>query len=110
MDGREPEVRPEDVLVLVRHPFGDVWATLAAWREHGPGSRLLVRPVAAKSRLTGESLPVTMIPLPYRNDDESRAAVRRGEFPVPWGRPFETGAYVCGPFPPGPGRPSGPSG
>ena len=84
MGGEERELRPDDVEVLIRHPFGDVWPTLAAWMEHGPGPRVELRPVAARSRLTSEALPLSMVPLRYRNDAESRAAIERGEFTDPW--------------------------
>ncbi|TPQ18064.1 hypothetical protein [Streptomyces sporangiiformans] len=87
MDGEEPDVRAEDVLVLIQHPFGDLWPTLATWMDRGPGPRRGLRPVAARSRLTGEMLPLTVIPLRYRNDDESRAAIQRGEFTDPWADP-----------------------
>jgi hypothetical protein len=84
MEGEGTWIRPEDVLVLIQHPFGDMWPTLAEWMERGPGPRKGLRPVAARSRLTGEELPLTVIPLPYRNDDQSRAAIRRGELTDPW--------------------------
>ncbi|MBO2465190.1 hypothetical protein [Actinomadura violacea] len=84
MGGEEAQVRPEDVLVLIQHPFGDTWPTLTEWMEYGPGPRKGLRPVAARSRLTGEELPLTVIPLPYRNDEESRAAIQRGELADPW--------------------------
>ncbi|SRR6266496_1582071 len=80
----EAEVRPEDVEVLIQHNFGDLWPTLAAWMKHGPGPRVGLRPVAARSRLTGEELPLSVVPLRYRNDAESRAAIERGEFTDPW--------------------------
>jgi hypothetical protein len=90
MDGQEPRLSPEDVLVLIRHPFGDLWPTLAEWMERGPGHRYRLRPVAARSRVTGEELPLTVVPLPYRNDEGSRAAIERGDFPDPWARPSES--------------------
>ncbi|WP_433244883.1 hypothetical protein [Actinomadura nitritigenes] len=84
MDSEEARVQPEDVLVLIQHPFGDIWPTLAEWMQDGPGPRKGLRPVAARSRLTGEDLPLMVIPLPYRNDEESRAAIERGELADPW--------------------------
>jgi len=51
--------------------------------KHGPGPRVGLRPVAARSRLTGEELPLSVVPLRYRNDAESRAAIERGEFTDP---------------------------
>jgi hypothetical protein len=81
---RRWRVRPEDVLVVVGHPFGDIEVPLTEWMARGPGPRPLVRPVAARSRVTGEPLPLTVIPPRYRNDEESRAAIERGELTDPW--------------------------
>jgi hypothetical protein len=81
------ELDPADIIVVVRHPFGDVEATLAHWIATGPGPRRLVRPVSARSRLTGASLPLSVIPPPYRNNGESRAAIERGALPDPWPTP-----------------------
>jgi hypothetical protein len=76
---------PSDVLVTVQHPFGEVECTLTQWIERGPGRRPLVRPVAARSAATGEALPLTVIPLRYRNDEQSRALIAAGELePPPW--------------------------
>ena len=69
--------------MLIEHPFGDLWPTLASWIERGPGARVGLRPVAARSRLTGETLPLSVIPLRYRNDAESHAAIERGDFTTP---------------------------
>jgi hypothetical protein len=79
-------VLPDDIIVTISHPFGDVQVTLAEWIRRGPGPRPLVRPVAARSALTGEGLPLTVIPLQYRNDDESRALIERGELEDPWAK------------------------
>jgi hypothetical protein len=87
MQEEEAQGRAEDVLVLIQHPFGDLWPTLAEWMERGPGPRVGLRPVAARSRLTGEELPLSVIPLPYRNDKQSQAAIERGEIADPWAGP-----------------------
>ena len=75
---------PEDVLLTVDHPFGRVETTLAEWMAVGPGPRNLVRPVAARSRQTGETLPMTVVPLAYRNDEIARARIEAGELEWPW--------------------------
>jgi hypothetical protein len=80
----EPDIHPDDVLVVVSHPHGDIEVSLATWMAAGPGPRPLVRPVAARSRLSGEPLPLTVIPLRYRNDEQSRSAIRRGILTSPW--------------------------
>lgn len=77
-------VRPDDIIVTISHPFGEVHVTLSEWIRRGPGPRPLVRPVAARSALSGEELPLTVIPLQYRNDERSRAMIERGEIANPW--------------------------
>jgi hypothetical protein len=78
------ETSIDDVLVTIGHPFGDVEAPLSEWMAKGPGPRSLVRPVRARSRSTGRPLPLTVIPLPYRNNGESRRAIREGRIGDPW--------------------------
>lgn len=75
---------PEDIIVVVGHPFGQVEISLAEWMGTGPGHRPLVRPIAARRRSTGEQLPLSIIPVRYRNDDESRRLIARGELEPPW--------------------------
>ncbi|MDP9794720.1 hypothetical protein J2S43_003232 [Catenuloplanes nepalensis] len=75
---------PERVLVRLDHPFGAVKVTLAEWMARGPGGRPLVRPVAAKDRDTGRDLPLSVIPLRYRNDGEARLRIAAGELESPW--------------------------
>ena len=78
-------MEPSEIIVTIDHPFGTVEATLAEWIERGPGPRPLVRPVAARSAATGEELPLTVIPLRYRNDAESRQLIAAGRLdPPPW--------------------------
>jgi hypothetical protein len=80
----EAERDPDEVVLVLAHPFGDVETTLAEWMRTGPGPRPLVRPVAARSRRTGEPLPLTVVPLPYRNDKEARARIAAGDIEWPW--------------------------
>jgi hypothetical protein len=75
---------PEDVVLTIDHPFGTVETTLAVWMANGPGPRPHVRPIAARSRSAGEPLPLTVIPLPYRNDEESRRLIEQGTIRSPW--------------------------
>jgi hypothetical protein len=83
----EPDL--DDVLVVIGHPFGDIEVPLAEWIARGPGPRRFLRPVRARSRSTGEPLPLTVIPFQYRNDAESRKAIEEGRLANPWP---ETGA------------------
>src|SRR6516162_2032042 len=69
---------PDDILVLVCHPQAEAWMPLREWMRKGSGSKPLIRPIAAKHAQTGESLPLTAIPLAVRNDPESWEAVRLG--------------------------------
>lgn len=48
---------PEDIIVVIDHPFGRVEVSLAEWVAKGPGPRPRVRPVAARRRSIGEQLP-----------------------------------------------------
>ena len=83
---QEPEAGhdPQDLLLTVHHPFGDLEVSLAEWIAKGPGPRRLVRPVAVRSRATGAALPLTVIPLRYRNDEESRRLIAEGVLESPW--------------------------
>jgi hypothetical protein len=75
---------PEDVLLTLDHPFGRLEVTLARWMAVGPGPRPFVRPIAARSRSTGEQLPMTVVPLAYRNDAAARALIVAGKLRWPW--------------------------
>jgi len=85
MPHQTDEPDPSDILVTVEHPFGTREIPLEQWIRQGPGLRPLVRPVAAKSATTGQSLPLTVIPLRYHNDKQSRALIASGALePPPW--------------------------
>ena len=75
---------PDDVLVTLDHPFGELEVTLARWMAVGPGPRPLVRPIAARSRSTGQELPMSVVPLAYRNDANARALFAAGKLKWPW--------------------------
>jgi hypothetical protein len=86
-----------DVVVVIQHPFGDVEIPLGEWMARGPGPRVLVHPVAAKSRSTGDALPLEVIPVAYRNDTESRRLILEGVIESPWpglGRPSAQYPYI----------------
>jgi hypothetical protein len=73
-----------DILVVIGHPLGDIEVPLARWIATGPGPRPLVRPLRARSRSTGQVLPLSVIPLRYRNDEQSRQAIQDGLLDDPW--------------------------
>jgi hypothetical protein len=75
---------PDDVLVTLDHPFGELEVTLARWMAVGPGPRPLVRPIAVRSRSTGQELPMSVVPLAYRNDANARALFAAGKLKWPW--------------------------
>lgn len=77
---------PTDILLLVRHPWGDVTCTLDEWMRHGPGPRYLLAPVQAWDTQSGETLPLDAVPRPYRNDTESIRMILAGEVSDPWNR------------------------
>jgi hypothetical protein len=73
-----------DVVVTIHHPFGTLDEPLTQWMRVGPGPRRFVRPSSARSRSTGQTLPLTVIPLAYRNDRISRALIAAGKIRSPW--------------------------
>ena len=75
---------PDDILVVIGHPLGDIEVPLAVWIATGPGPRPLVRPLQARSRSTGRPLPLSVIPLRYHNDKQSRQAIQDGLLDDPW--------------------------
>lgn len=74
------------ILVIVEHPHGRIEALLSEWIAIGPGSRELLSPCAAKHRETDEALPLSVIPLRYRNNTVSRLLIRLGVLSNPWAR------------------------
>jgi len=74
----------DDVLVTLSHPCADGEVQLTTWIEVGPGPRSLVRPIAARSRRFGRSLPLSVVPFRYRNSWMSRLLVRAGVMRDPW--------------------------
>ena len=76
----------ERILVHVRHPHGDQEIPLSEWMKAGPGERPLVRPSSARDASTGANLPMSVIPLPYRNNALSRFLIRLGFLRNPWSK------------------------
>ncbi|MEU4619922.1 hypothetical protein AB0G04_08070 [Actinoplanes sp. NPDC023801] len=93
-------IRLDDLLVVIDHPFGSGEVPLSQWMANGPGPRN-ARPVQVRSKSTGEELPLTVIPLAYRNSRESRALIQAGRIASPWpGRGGDPPAFdgeVAGP-------------
>ncbi|XYH96871.1 hypothetical protein ACMHYB_55375 [Sorangium sp. So ce1128] len=74
----------DEVIVTLGHPHGDIDTPLRIWMERGPGPRPLVRPIAAKHAKTKQPLPLSVVPMQYRNDTESRDLIARGVIADPW--------------------------
>jgi hypothetical protein len=83
----DDEIRdPDDLLVIVEHSYGEGEFPLSDWMARGPGPRN-TQPVRIRSKSTGEELPLTVIPLAYRNSRESRALIQAGRIASPWPGP-----------------------
>jgi hypothetical protein len=65
---RPAPIDPEDILVVVGHPHGDVEVPLTQWIETGPGPRPFVQLRSARRRSTGEPVPLDQIDDPWRRD------------------------------------------
>lgn len=74
----------EDILVTIDHTWGEIEVSLTEWIKRGPGPRKLLELSAARSRRTGEPLPLEVVPFRYRNSEESRRAIADGELENPW--------------------------
>lgn len=71
------------IMVLIRHPHGDIEMSLKQWVRHGP-SRKYVAPIGAKCKETNNKLPMSTIPLKYRNNWFSRLLIYLGLLENPW--------------------------
>jgi hypothetical protein len=86
---QDSDIDPANILVTVAHPFGAIEMSLDEWIRVGPGPRPLLTPISARSRMTGNPLPIDVVPIQYRNNSESFRRIADGEFDDPWGRPRE---------------------
>jgi hypothetical protein len=80
------ESSADDIVVPLDHPHGKVEVSLSEWMRTGPGERPYLRPIAVRSRQTGRSLPLSAIPLPFRNTGLSRSLIKIGVLTNPWKR------------------------
>ena len=74
----------KDIELILSHPHGQIEISGEKWVLTGPGEKDLLRPIAAKSKTTGEVLPITVIPLRYRNNRWSRLLIKLGLLSDPW--------------------------
>ena len=77
----------DDVIVTISQAFGTVDIPLSKWMANGPPGRSALRPRAPRSGSTGKPLAPTVVPLAFRNDDDSLKAILQGRVEEPWGRP-----------------------
>jgi hypothetical protein len=77
-----------DVVVSVRHPWGDLEVPLIEWIRIGPGPRPYVSIGSARRVSTGATVMLDEIPAEYHNSPESRRLQRLGSLPTPWGPPL----------------------
>jgi hypothetical protein len=73
------------VVVTVEHPFDRVDSSLRTWMKAPVPGRFSGRG-PGHSRSTGLPLPPGVIPLQYRNDEQSRALIASGQLELPWSR------------------------
>lgn len=68
----------DDINVVIPITWGEpIEMPLSEWMKRGPTKRLpLMSPMAAKLKSTGTPLPISVIPLAYRNTMWSRLLVR----------------------------------
>lgn len=62
-------IRPDDILVTIDHPFGEIEVPLAEWIREGPGPRPRVQLKSARRASTGEAIPLDDIDDPWRRTD-----------------------------------------
>ena len=74
-------------LVVIDHPHGRVTTTFADWKRTGPGPRRLVQPLQVLSGDDERALPLSSMPLAYRNTAVSRLLIRLGLLRDPWCQP-----------------------
>ncbi len=77
-------IKIDEISVVVSHPHGDVEVPLKEWIRTGLGPRSFVSPSGAKHIGTGKELPLSIIPLKYRNNFLSRFLISLGILKNPW--------------------------
>ena len=70
--------------MTIDHNFGKLEVPLTGWIAKGPGPRKFLELCAARSGSTGEPLPLDVVPLIYRNTEESRRLIAEGKLENPW--------------------------
>ena len=72
--------------VRLSHPWLSDFVPLDMWIELGPGVRDRVGPLEVRHSQTEESLPISVIPLRFRNSMLSRLLIRWGLLKDPWNK------------------------
>ena len=68
----------DEIVVIVAHPVGDIETSLETWMRNGPGGRKLVSIIRVTCKDDGRTLPMSTIPLRYRNNFLSRWLIKIG--------------------------------
>lgn len=72
------------IKVVISHSYGDITTLLKDWTRRGPGERKFTHPIKAICADDDRQLPLSVIPLRYRNNTLSRFLIRIGFFDDPW--------------------------
>ena len=80
-----------DLVISISHPHGEIEMPLDSWIEEGPGLRPLLKPYKVRRKSTGEALPLSAIPIRYRNTVWSRLLISLGVIRNPWSSPRKGG-------------------
>ena len=75
----------ENIEVMISHPWVANFIPLTSWIETGPDPREFVAPIRARDKNSQQELPLSVIPLKYRNNRISRLFIRLGLLENPWG-------------------------
>lgn len=70
--------------VLIDHPLASGYIPLEKWIEIGPGLRVFIEPRKARDQETGLELPLSVVPLQYRNHQLSQFLIEEGLLADPW--------------------------
>jgi hypothetical protein len=62
------DIDPDDILVTIDHPHGELEVPLRDWVRDGPGARPFLQLKSARRLSTGEDIPLSEIDDPWRRD------------------------------------------
>lgn len=74
----------KNINVIISHPHGDIETSLDTWLQNGTGKRKYVTVTSVICADTQEKLPLSLLPLRYRNNRLSRLLIFIGLLQNPW--------------------------